>query len=326
MRIGKTLLAAGLIAPLFGLGQSEAQDIYPSRPVRIVAPFAAGGPPDVVSRIIGAKMSEILGQTFFVDNRSGAGGNVGGDVVARAPPDGYTILMATVSTHVTNPAMYKTMPYDPITDFEPIGLVGYTPNVLVVGASVPATDVKSLVEFLTASPRKYNYGSSGIGSMLHLCGEMFDKSAGVTMTPVPYRGAGPMTMGLLSGEVLTGFNGITAILPQVREGTLRALAVGTPTRTPALPDLPTMEEAGYAGFECYSWVAFFAPAKASPQIIARLNAAKNRALEDPTVSKRFQEVGIEPTPGSTPGELADFVRRQLAKWTPIIKATGIEME
>jgi tripartite-type tricarboxylate transporter receptor subunit TctC len=186
--------------------------------------------------------------------------------------------------------------------------------------------VKGLVELLRANPARYNYGSSGVGSMLHLCGDMLSKEAGASMTHVPYRGAAPETIGLLAGEVLTGFNGITAILPQVREGTLRALAVGTPARSAALPDVPTMREAGYPHLDCYSWVAFFAPAKTSPQIIARLVEAKNRALDDPAVSKRVQEVGIDPAPGTTPAQLATFLREQLAVWTPIIKATGVEMD
>ncbi len=318
--------AAALVAVAVAASTATAEEPYPVRAVRIVAPFATGGPPDVVSRIVGARMAELLGQAFFVDNRSGAGGNVGGDAVAKAAPDGYTILMATVSTHVTNPAMYKSMPYDPVTDFEPVGLVGYVANVLVVPAGAPPRDVKGLIEYLRANPGKYNYGSSGVGSMLHLCGDLFAKVTGVTMTHVPYRGAGPMTIGLLGDEVLTGFNGITAILPQVREGTLRALAVGTPARTAALLDVPTMREAGYPGLDCYSWVALFAPAKTSPAIVAKLGDAKNQALADPAVLKRVQEVGVEPVQNGTPAQLAAFLQEQLKVWTPIIKAAGVEMD
>jgi tripartite-type tricarboxylate transporter receptor subunit TctC len=319
-------VAAVLLLALLAGGAALAEDAYPSRAVRVVAPFAPGGPPDVAARILGARMGELLGQTFVVDNRSGAGGNVGGDAVAKAAPDGYTLLMATVSTHVTNPGLYKHMPYDPVADFAPIGLVGVFPNVLVVPASASPTTVGELIAFLKANPGKYNYGSSGIGSMLHLCGDMLSKLAGASMTHVPYRGAGPETTGLLMGEVLTGFNGITAILPQVREGSLRALAVGTPRRNAMLPDVPSLREAGYPQLECYSWVALFAPAHTSPAVIARLNDAKNTALADRAVADHIMDIGVEVTPGSTPAELAAFVQEQLATWTPIIKAAGVEMD
>jgi tripartite-type tricarboxylate transporter receptor subunit TctC len=318
----RILVVLALLLP----GGAHAQDSYPNRPVRIIAPFAPGGPPDVTARILGARMSELLGQAFVVDNRSGAGGNVGGDAVAKAAPDGYTLLMATVSTHVTNPGLYKHMPYDPIADFAPIGLVGMYPNVLVVPAAAPVKDVKDLIALLKANPGKYNYGSSGIGSMLHLCGDLLAKVAGVPMTHVPYRGAGPMTAGMLMGEVLTGFNGSTAILSQVKDGSLRALMVGTPKRNTTLPDVPSASEAGYPQLECYSWAALFAPANTSPVIIAKLNDAKNRALAEPATVNRIEEIGVEVTPGSTPEQLTAFVKAQLATWTPIIKATGVEMD
>ncbi len=307
------LVAAALLTQ--AAGGATAQDAYPNRAVRVVAPFAAGGPPDVTARILGARMGELLGQAFVVDNRSGAGGNVGGDAVAKATPDGYTLLMAT-----------KHMPYDPVADFAPVGLVGLFPNVLVVPASAWPTTVGDLIALLKANPGKYNYGSSGIGSMLHLCGDLLAKVAGAPMTHVPYRGAGPMTTGLLMSEVLTGFNGITAILPQVKEGTLRALAVGTPRRNATMPDVPSVREAGYPQLECYSWVALFAPAKTDPMIIARLNDAKNKALAEPAVANRILDIGVEVTPGSTPAQLAAFVQAQLATWTPIIKAAGVEMD
>jgi tripartite-type tricarboxylate transporter receptor subunit TctC len=234
--------------------------------------------------------------------------------------------MATVSTHVTNPGMYRHMPYDPVADFAPIGLVGLYPNVLVVRVGAPPTNVGELIALLKANPGKYNYGSSGVGSMLHLCGDLLAKVAGAPMTHVPYRGTEPQTTGLLMGEVLTGFSGITAILPQIKDGSLRALAVGTPHRNATLPDVPTLREAGYPQLECYSWAALFAPANTNPAIIARLNDAKNRALAEPTVVSRIAEIGVEVTPGSTPAQLAAFLQEQLATWTPIIKAAGVEMD
>jgi tripartite-type tricarboxylate transporter receptor subunit TctC len=329
----RTLLAAALIGLAAGAGLlamlaggAAAQDAYPSRAIRIVAPFAPGGPPDVTARILGARMGELLGQAFVVDNRSGAGGNVGGDAVAKSAPDGYTLLMATVSTHVTNPGLYKHMPYDPIADFAPIGLIGVYPNVLVVPASAPVKDVRELIALLKANPGKYNYGSSGIGSMLHLCGDLLAKVAGVPMTHVPYRGAGPMTTGMLMGEVLTGFNGSSAILGQVKDGSLRALMVGTPERNATFPGVPSAREAGYPQLECYSWAALFAPAGTSPAIVAKLNQAKNQALSEPAIADRIREIGVDVTPGSTPEQLAGFLKEQLAAWTPIIKAAGVEMD
>ncbi len=320
------VIAALVALSVLAAGSAVADDVFPSRAVRVVAPFAAGGPPDVTARILGARMGELLGQAFVVDNRSGAGGNVGADAVAKAEPDGYTLLMATVSTHVTNPGLYKHMPYDPIADFAPIGLVGTYPNVLVVPADAPVKDVKDLMALLKANPGKYNYGSSGIGSMLHLCGDLLSKVAGAPMTHVPYRGAGPMTTGMLMGEVLTGFNGSSAILSQIKDGSLRALMVGTPKRNAALPDVPSAREAGYPQLECYSWAALFAPAKTDPAIIAKLNDAKNRALAEPAIVSRIEGIGVEVTPGSTPAQLAAFLKEQLATWTPIIKAAGVEMD
>ena len=320
----RVVIAAALLAVT--AGGAAAADLYPSRPVHVIAPFAAGGPPDITARILGGRMGELLGQNVVVENRSGAGGNIGGEAVAKAAPDGYTLLMATVSTHVTNPGMYKHMPYDPVADFAPIGLVGLYPNVLVVPAGAAPTTVRELIAFLKAHPGKVNYGSSGVGSMLHLCGDLLAKVAGVPMTHVPYRGAGPETTGLLAGEVLTGFNGITAILPQVKDGSLRALAVGTPHRNATLPAVPTVREAGYPQLACYSWAALFAPAGTSPAVVTKLNEARTKALSEPALAERLAEIGVEVTPDSSPAQLASFLKEQLATWTPIIKAAGVEMD
>jgi len=306
---------------------ASAQDKYPSRPVRMIVSFAAGGPTDISARIISAKLQEILGQGFVVDNRTGAGGNIGADMAAKAPADGYTLLMGTVSTHAINPGLYKKMPYDPVKDFSPIGQVGVTPGVLVVNPSLPVHNVKELVALVRANPGKYSYGSSGMGSILHLCGELFKSTVGnLDLLHVPYRGSGPMINDLVAGQIPMAFDGTPTVLPHIRSGTLRAIGGGMSTRPRAMPDLPTLQEQGVPGFECYTWNAIFAPAGTPPQVVAVLNEAINKALADETVFARLQETGIDPTPGTTPEKLAAFVRSELAKWAPIIKASGAVVE
>ena len=316
------LLAIGL-----GTAGANAQDKYPVKPVRIIVSFAAGGPTDTVARITGAKLTELLGQPFIVENRPGAGGNIGADMAAKAAPDGYTLLMATVSTHAINPGLYKKMPYDPVRDFAPIGQIGVTPTVLAVHPSIPAHDVQSLVALLRANPKKYTYGSSGMGSILHLCGEQFKSSAGgLDVTHVPYKGSAPMTADLVGGQISMVFDALPTMLPQINAGTIRALGAGMASRARALPNLPTLQEQGIPGFECYTWNALLAPAKTPPAIVAQLNAAINDALADPVILKRIQETGVDPTPGSTPEKLAAFIKAEIAKWAPIIKASGASLD
>ena len=317
-------LAASLTLACGGVG---AQDSYPSKPIRIMVSFAAGGPTDTVARIMSAKMTELLGQTILVENRTGAGGNIGADVVAKAAPDGYTLLMATVSTHAINPGLYKNMPYDPLQDFAPVGQVGVTPCVLAVHPSVPANDVKGLIALLRENPGKYSYGSSGMGSILHLCGEEFKSMAGgLQAVHVPYRGSAPMMADLVGGQIAFAFDALPTLLPQVQGGKIRAIGGGMAMRARAMPDLPTLQEQGVSGFECYTWNAILAPARTPVPIIAQLNSAIAKALADPTVFKRLQDAGVDPTPGSTPEKLSDFMKAELAKWAPIIKASGARVD
>jgi len=304
-----------------------AQDSYPSKPIRLVVSFAAGGPTDTVARIMGARMTELLGQPIVVENRAGAGGNIGADIVAKAAPDGYTLLMATVSTHAINPGLYKRMPYDPVLDFAPVGQVGVTPCVLAVNPSLPAKDVNGLIALLKANPGKYSYGSSGMGSILHLCGEEFKTMAGgLDAVHVPYRGSAPMMADLVGGQISFAFDALPTVLPQVQAGTIRAIGGGMATRARALPDLPTLQEQGVKGFECYTWNAILAPAKTPAPIVAQLSAAINKALAEPTVLKRLQDTGVDPTPGGTPEKLAEFIKAELAKWAPIIKTSGAQVD
>ncbi|MET0634237.1 MAG: tripartite tricarboxylate transporter substrate binding protein [Xanthobacteraceae bacterium] len=324
---GRLISVGSAVAVLaLACGGANAQDRYPSKPVRMVVSFSAGGPTDTVARVMSARMAELLGQQFVVENRVGAGGNIGADMVAKSPPDGYTLLMATVSTHAINPGLYKKMPYDPVRDFAPLGRVGVMPTLLGVHPSVPATDIKSLVALVKENPGKYTYGSSGMGSILHLCGEQFKAAAGgLNIVHVPYRGSAPMMGDLVAGQISMAFDATPTALPQAQSGAIRAVGAGMAERMRALPDLPTLQEQGLKGFECYTWNAILAPAGTPEPIVAQLNDAINKSLADPAVFKRLQEAGIDPTPGSTPAQAADFIKAELAKWTPIIKASGAEV-
>jgi len=321
------IFAGMVVAFVLGSAGVKAEDKYPSKPVRIVVSFSAGGPTDTVARVMGAKMADLLGQQFVVENKVGAGGNIGADLVAKAPPDGYTLLMATVSTHAINPGLYKNMPYDPVRDFAPIGQVGVTPTLLGVHPSIPATDVKSLVAVIKENPGKFTYGSSGLGSILHLCGEQFKALAGgVNIVHVPYRGSAPMMSDLVGGQISMAFDATPTAMPQAQSGAIRAIGAGMATRMRAMPELPTLQEQGLKGFECYTWNAILAPADTPQPIVERLSEAKNKALDDPAVFKRLQEAGIDPTPGSTPKQAAAFIKAELAKWAPIIKASGAHID
>jgi tripartite-type tricarboxylate transporter receptor subunit TctC len=316
---------AGAIA--LASGTPAAAENFPSHSINLIIPFAAGGPTDIVGRIMAAKMSELLGQTLVVEDRSGAGGNIGGDFVAKSSPDGYTLLFATVSTNAINPGLYKHMPYDAIKDFAPVARVGVTPTLLLANPSVSATDVKSMVALLKANPGKYNYGSSGVGSILHLCGEEFKAMAGgLEITHVPYKGSAPMDTDLMGGQITMAFDATPTALPLAKSGKLRALGAGMLKRLGAMPELPTVDEQGLKGYECYTWNAILAPAGTPKPIVDKLNAAANKALAEPAVIDSLVKAGVDPTPGSTPQSTADFVKAELAKWAPIIKASGAQIE
>jgi tripartite-type tricarboxylate transporter receptor subunit TctC len=320
-----TLFTSLLIADL--PTQAQAQDNYPSRPIRMIVPFSAGGPTDIVGRVMGAKMGEVLGQQFVIDNRTGAGGNIGADAVAKATPDGYTILMATVSTNAINPGLYSHLPYDPVNGFTPLGRVGVTPTLLLVNPSLPVKDVKSLIALLKANPGKYTYGSSGLGSILHLCGAEFnEKAGGLDVVHVPYKGSAPMDTDLMGGQIAMAFDATPTAMPLAQAGKVRALAAGMAQRLAAMPELPTLQEEGLQGFECYTWNALLAPAGTPQPVVDKLNAAINKALADPAVSGALEKAGIDPTPGSTPQSTAAFIKTELAKWAPIIKASGAHID
>jgi tripartite-type tricarboxylate transporter receptor subunit TctC len=324
--LSRALRLAGLIFVLalgFAAVNAKADEPYPNKPVRVVVPFSAGGPTDIVGRVFAQKLSELLGQQFVVENKVGAGGNIGADVAAKAPADGYTLLIATVSTHAINPGLYARMPYDPLKDFAPISHVGITPSTLNVHPSIPAKDVKELIALVKANPGKYTYGSSGLGSILHLCGEEFKAMAGgLEIQHVPYRGSAPMMGDLVGGQISMAFDGTPTALPQIQQGAIRAVGAGMLERVKALPELPTLQEQGLKGFECYTWNAILAPAGTPQPIVDKLAAGIKTALDDPMVVKRLERAGVNPVFGRGPKETIEFMKAEIAKWAPIIKQSG----
>ena len=326
MRSAKLLAGVALSVGL-GLGNASlvhAQD-YPSKPVRFVVPFAPGGTTDVLARLVGEKLSASLGQQFVVDNKPGAGGNVGTAQVAKAEPDGYTLLMGTVGTHAINASIYPSLPYDPVQDFAPVTLVATVPNVLVVNPEVPANSVAELIALAKEKPGELNFASSGNGSSIHLSGELFKAMTGVDIVHVPYKGSGPAVVDLLGVQVDMMFDNLPSSAPQIKAGKLRPLAVTTKERSPMLPDVPTMAEAGVPGFESYSWFGILAPAGTPEAIVNKLQGEIAKALADPAMRERFAEVGAVPV-GDTPAEFADLIAAETAKWAKVVEEAGVKLE
>lgn len=309
---------------LFSLGHPAAAQDFPNRTITLVVPFAAGGSTDVVGRVVAQKMGDVLGQQIVVENVAGAGGNLGAARVARANPDGYTILMGTVATHALNPLILKTKPYDPEKDFAPVSLLVVVPNVLVVNPQLPVNSVAELIELLKKEPDKYAYASSGNGTPLHLSGELFNSMTGVKMQHVPYKGAGPALNDLIGNQISIMFDNLPSSSGHIKAGTLRALGVTTKERAPSFPDVPTVAET-VPGYETYTWNALFAPAGTPPEVVAKLNEAANAALKDPAVIARMKDFSATIV-GSTPAELGKHVTAELAKWTPVVKSANIQMD
>jgi tripartite-type tricarboxylate transporter receptor subunit TctC len=299
---------------------------YPSRPVRIIVPFTAGGTTDIFARLVGDKVSQALGQQFIIDNRSGAGGNIGADAVAKADPDGYTLVMGTVGTHAINPSLYAKMPYEALTDFAPVAYVAGVPNLMVVSPrTMKATTVQEFIAEAKANPGKFTMASSGNGTSIHLSGELFKQMAGIEMRHVPYRGSGPAVNDLVGGQVDVMFDNLPSSIEQVRAGNLRALAVTSAERSPAIPDKPTLAESGLAGFEASSWFALFAPKNTPPEITSKLNQEVRKALETPDLQKRFADLGGKIQP-MRPDEFMAYVKAEHEKWTKVVKASGAKVD
>ena len=311
--------AAGAQTPATGAGPA-----YPAKPVRFVLPYGApGGTPDIVARLLAAKLTEAWGQQVVVEPRVGAGGTIGTEVVANAVPDGYTILLTSPS-HAINATLYSKLPYDAVTDFVPITQLVEVPNILVIHPSVPARSVKALIALAKARPGSLNYGSAGSGSSQHLAGELFKKMAGVDMVHIPYKGGGGVVVDLVAGQIQLTFGAATS-LPYVRSGRLVALAVTTAKRVSSAPNLPTIAESGLPGYEAPAWYALFAPARTPKSIIDKVQADTVRALKAPDVRERLAFETIQPV-GSTSAELAEFLKREIAKWGAIIKESGAKVD
>ena len=320
------------IAALFGIaalsgiapnaaGQSSA---YPSNPVRFIVPYTAGGASDVVTRIIGQKLAQFWNSSVVVENRAGAGGSIGTEVAARSAPDGYTLMMATVGTHGINPNLYLKIPYDAVADFEPICLVASTLSVLAVHPGVPANTIQELIALARSKPGALNFGSSGNGTSHHLAGAMFNSLARINTTPVPYKGTVEMFTDLLGGRIQMTFDPIVSILPHIKAGKVRALAVTSPERSPSLPNLPTMAESGAPGYDVRSWYGVLAPAKTPREIISKVNADVNRAIKLSDVIEKLNDMGAPPI-GGTPADLAAHIQRELKKWATVVSESGAKV-
>jgi tripartite-type tricarboxylate transporter receptor subunit TctC len=319
--------AAVLVFALWGnavAGAAEPGRAYPEKPVRIVVPLPPGGGSDLLARILSPQFAERFAQPFVVDNRAGAGGTMGSELVARAAPDGYTLMVAYTASHGINPAV-KKLPYDAVNDFAPISMLSTAPNVLVVHPSVPAKSVKELIEYIKSRPGQINYASAGNGSAPHLAAEMFAYLAGLSLSHVPYKGAGPGVVDTMAGHVQIMFASMPATLPHVRSGRLRALAVTSKNRSEAAPDLPTVAESGLPGFDVIQWYALLAPSKMPKSIIMKLNGEVGRILKVRDIRDKLAAQGMDPG-SSTPEEVTVYIRDEIAKWTRLIKETGLKLE
>jgi tripartite-type tricarboxylate transporter receptor subunit TctC len=299
--------------------------VWPAKPIKWIVPFAPGGTTDILARTISEKLSQALGQPVIIENKPGAGGGVGADFTAKAPPDGYTIMGGTISTHAINASLYKSLPYDPVKDFAPITLIARVPNMLVVNPDVPAKNVAELIALMKANPAKYTFASSGNGTSQHLSGELFKAMAGVDMQHIPYKGSPPALQDVVGGQVTMTFDNITTAWPLAKAGKLRALAVTTAKRSAIAPDVPTLAESGLAGYEVGSWQGAFAPAGTPPEIVKRLNAEMVRIINLPDVREKLVGLGAEPV-ANTPEEFGALVKTEVAKWADVVKKSGAKVD
>ena len=316
-------LVVAITLTLFA-GNAAAQT-YPAKPIRLMVPFPPGGSTDIVARIVAQKLSAQLGQPMVVENRGGAGGTIGTSVVAKAPADGYTLVVGTTSTHVVAPSVYAKLEYDPVKDFAPVSLMAVTPYLLVVNPAVQAKTVKELVELMRAQPGRLNYASAGIGSTTHLAMEMLKFASGTFALHIPYNGNGPAGAAVIAGQVEILFGSLPAVLPHARSGRVRALAVGTLKRSPSLPEVPTVAESGYPGFDASLWLAIMAPAGTPAPVIERLHKEVVAAVSAPDTRDLLDKAGAEVLT-STPAELAAMIRDGVAKYARIVRVAGVQAQ
>ena len=313
-------LALVLTAPVL-----HAADTYPVRPVRFVVPYPPGGTTDIVARIVGAKLGESLGHQVVIDNRPGAGGNIGTDIVAKAVPDGHTLVVSAVSTLAIGASLYTKLPYDVLRDLAPVALIGAVPNVLVVNLTVPAKSVRELIALAKAQPGKLNFASAGTGTTVHFAGELFKMLADVNIAHVPYRGAAPAMVDLIGGQVHIMFDFLSSALPHIKAGRIRALAVTGPKRTTSMPQLPTIAESGVPEYDVLGYFGILAPAKTPPAIVRRLNGEVVRIAGMPDVQQRFAVEGVESS-NATPQEFARYLATEVKKWAKVVKVSGVKVD
>ena len=314
------LTAAALIA----VGHVTAADTYPSKTIRLVVPFAPGGGSDIVARLLSAKMTEALGQTVVVDNRAGASANLGAALVAKAAPDGYTLLLGNAN-YTINPSLFKTLPFDPVKEFAPVALIANVTNVLAIHPSIPAKSVKELIAFAKAHPGQLNFASPGNGTSSHLAGELFRQVAKIDVVHIPYKGATPAITDLIAGQVSFTMASVLSVLPYAKQGRLRMLAVTTAKRSGALPDIPTIAEAGLPGFEVSNWYGVLATGGTPRPIVDRLNAELNRIARVPDLAEKLAAQGADPATG-TPDDFERFIQTELKKWAVVVRGAGINPE
>ncbi len=314
--------AAALALAVAPLAQAEP---YPSKPIHFIVPYPPGGPLDTVARLLGQKVSESVKQPVIVENKPGAGGNIGADYVAKSAPDGYTILMGAVATHAINPTLYSHIPYDPVKDFAPVTEVASTPNVLVVNPSLPVSNVKEFIAYAKAHPGELNFGSGSTGSAGHLAGELFKSMAGVQMVHVPYKGAAPAMQDLIGGQIQLMFDNLASSLGQIRAGKVKALAVTTGKRSSLAPELPTIAESGLPGFDISTWFGIFAPGGTPQPVVEKLHDEFVKAIDSPDVQATMKKLGAEPV-GNSPREFAAYIRSEARKYAKVIKASGAKVD
>ncbi|HZT62294.1 MAG TPA: tripartite tricarboxylate transporter substrate binding protein [Burkholderiales bacterium] len=321
--MGSQVLKAFALAAL-AISAAHAE-VYPAKPIRMIVAYPPGGGTDIVGRTIAQKLGETLGQSVVVENRGGASGNIGTEIAARAAPDGYTVLMGNVAPNAINVSLFKNLPFDPVADFAPVSLVASTPNILVVHPSTPARTVKEVVALARSRPGTLNFASAGVGSSSHLAGELFRILAGADIVHVPYKGAGPAMVDVLSGQVQLYFATMPAAMPHVKSGKLVPIAVTSLKRSQALPDVPTIAESGVPGYEASTWYGLLAPAHSPDAAIARLHESVVKILGDAALRAKLADQGFEPV-GDSPKEFAAYIRSEIAKWGKVIRDAGIRPE
>ena len=321
----KMLMPVALLAASVLSLPIEAATAFPNKPIRIIVAYTPAGTTDILARAIGQKMSETWGQPVIVDNRAGAAGNIGTEVAARSTPDGHTLIMGTAGTHGINVSLYRKLSWHPVNDFAPVSLSAMVPNIMVVNNSLPVKNVKEFIAHVKANPGKLSYGSPGNGSTAHLSMELFKSMTGSNIVHIPYKGSAGVLADVMGGQIAVTIDNMPPYIPQVKAGKIRALAVSTNKRSSAMPDLPTIAEAGVPGYEAGAWFGLLAPAGTPKAILAQLSAESARILKLPDISKRISELGAEPV-GSTPEQFAALINSEIAKWAKVIKDANVELQ